>query len=121
MSFDTQTGVGSIAAEHPAATRVFARHGIDYCCGGGVALADSCAARRLNPTAVLEEIRLELRGPAATPAWNEEQILFPMMRHGQGPFAEGPGTASPSSRPSLHEHVHLEHIILFPQALAGRA
>ena len=35
MSFNAETTVGQIATDHPLATRVFARHKIDYCCGGG--------------------------------------------------------------------------------------
>ena len=34
----SEIGVGDLAAEHPLATRVFERYGIDYCCGGGTAL-----------------------------------------------------------------------------------
>ena len=30
------TPVGHVAATAPSSTRVFARHGIDFCCGGGV-------------------------------------------------------------------------------------
>ncbi|MBT5875614.1 MAG: DUF542 domain-containing protein, partial [Candidatus Latescibacteria bacterium] len=32
MSIALQTTVGKIATEHPLATRVFARHRIDFCC-----------------------------------------------------------------------------------------
>ena len=35
MSITVETTVGRIAAEYPLATRVLARHKIDYCCGGG--------------------------------------------------------------------------------------
>ena len=57
--------VGRIAAEHPLATRVFARHQIDYCCGGGRPLGEVCAAKGLDPDVVLEEIAMEI-GPAAS-------------------------------------------------------
>jgi regulator of cell morphogenesis and NO signaling len=55
------TPVGQIAAAAPLATRVFARHGIDFCCGGGVPLEAACADRDLQVDAVLEEIDGELR------------------------------------------------------------
>ncbi|MFV1959785.1 MAG: DUF542 domain-containing protein, partial [Planctomycetota bacterium] len=40
MTIDAQTPVGEVAAEHPLATRVFARYGIDFCCGGGRPLGE---------------------------------------------------------------------------------
>ncbi len=62
------TPVGDIAARHPSATRVFARPGIDFCCGGGVALRQACDSRGLAAAAVLAEIDEALsgaRGPQA--------------------------------------------------------
>ena len=53
--------VGEIATSHPLATRVFARHGIDFCCGGGVALGDACAKRGLDTAAVLTEIERTIK------------------------------------------------------------
>ena len=58
--------VGRLAAEHPLATRVFARHQIDYCCGGGRPLATPLQPRlnfsrgaviRFLFTALAEQIR----------------------------------------------------------------
>jgi regulator of cell morphogenesis and NO signaling len=58
--------VGQIAAHHPLATRVFARHGIDFCCGGGAALRTACESRGLETPAVLDEIRAEIAAPETT-------------------------------------------------------
>jgi regulator of cell morphogenesis and NO signaling len=52
--------IGRLAAEYPLATRVFARHKIDFCCGGGLPLADVCATKGLDPERVLDEIRTEI-------------------------------------------------------------
>jgi regulator of cell morphogenesis and NO signaling len=41
--FETTKTVREYALEIPAATRIFERLGIDYCCGGGKSLADACA------------------------------------------------------------------------------
>jgi regulator of cell morphogenesis and NO signaling len=41
--FDTTKTVSEYALEIPAATRIFEKLGIDYCCGGGKSLADACA------------------------------------------------------------------------------
>ena len=67
--------VGQIATEHPLATRVFARHGIDFCCGGGKPLAEVCARRNLDPSTVLAEIRDELAAPEyAEVRWDEAPL-----------------------------------------------
>ncbi len=56
--------VGKIAVEHPMATRVFGRHQIDYCCGGGHSLADACERGGIDVALVLRELREELQGTA---------------------------------------------------------
>lgn len=64
--------VGEIAAQHPLATRVFARHGIDFCCGGGMPLASACASRGLDAASLLEEIRAAIAAPEPEEeSWNE--------------------------------------------------
>jgi regulator of cell morphogenesis and NO signaling len=64
MNIQSDSQVGRIAAEHPISTRVFARYGIDYCCGGGIPLFAACASRGLDTERVMEEIQNEL-GPVA--------------------------------------------------------
>lgn len=59
MKIAAETPVGRIASELPIATRVFARHQIDFCCGGGRPLAEICEARRLDTNAILKEIEAE--------------------------------------------------------------
>lgn len=51
----TQT-LGDLATAYPAATQVFMRHKLDFCCGGGRKLADACRTAGLDPEAVIEEI-----------------------------------------------------------------
>ena len=68
MDITVESRVGDIAAHHPLATRVFARHGIDFCCGGGQALALACARRDLQPEPVVDEIRRELTGHVDEPS-----------------------------------------------------
>jgi regulator of cell morphogenesis and NO signaling len=62
------TPVGKIASEHPIATRVFARHEIDFCCGGGRPISEICEAKGLETTAILDEIETELSGADTSPA-----------------------------------------------------
>ncbi len=69
------TGVGALATKYPLATRVFDRHGIEFCCGGGRPLGDVCSEKGLEVDAVLAEIQREV---AATPApqvrWDQEPL-----------------------------------------------
>ncbi|MBD3868572.1 MAG: iron-sulfur cluster repair di-iron protein [Acidobacteria bacterium] len=75
MTMDTLTTVGEIATEHPLATRVFARHGIDFCCGGGVSLKEACETRGLDLDLVLAEIEKETgEGPNDTRRWDQEPL-----------------------------------------------
>ena len=43
MNIAGTTTVGELASKLPNATKVFAKYGIDFCCGGGVSLADACS------------------------------------------------------------------------------
>ncbi len=63
-ALDRETPIGHIAAEYPLMTRVFARHGIDYCCGGGRPLREACEAHDLDTETVLRELEQELEGTA---------------------------------------------------------
>jgi len=75
MNITADSKVGQIVAEHPLAARVFARHQIDFCCGGGRPLGDACARRGLDTAAVLTEITNELTtdGGSAT-RWDEAPL-----------------------------------------------
>ena len=60
MSITLETTVGPIASAYPLATRVFGRHPIDFCCGGGVPIGEVCRRQGLDPEVILEEIRHQL-------------------------------------------------------------
>jgi regulator of cell morphogenesis and NO signaling len=66
MEIQPESRVGEIAAHHPLATRILARHGIDFCCGGGVPLKQACEARGLSADSIVAEMRAELAGAPAT-------------------------------------------------------
>ncbi|HET6350385.1 MAG TPA: iron-sulfur cluster repair di-iron protein [Candidatus Krumholzibacteria bacterium] len=75
MTIDMETRIGKLAAEHPMATRVFARHQIDFCCGGGRSLEEVCREKGIDASAVLEEIRTELKAPdKREDNWNEASL-----------------------------------------------
>ncbi len=48
--------VGQLAAERPARARVFERFGIEYCCGGGKTLEESCQRRSVNVDEVVQAL-----------------------------------------------------------------
>lgn len=81
MTISTSTPVGRIAAEHPLATRVFARHGIDFCCGGGRPLAEACQARRVDAARVMEEIRGVLEAVPEKPERWDQAPLADLIDH----------------------------------------
>jgi len=81
MTIDTEEAVGQLAAEHPPATKVFARNDIDYCCGGGVSLRDACERRGLDPDVVLEEIQRELESPAPSEERWDDAPLEALVEH----------------------------------------
>lgn len=55
----TNTTVAELAITVPAASRVFRRYGIDYCCGGRKSLAAACEERSLDVEQVLAELDRE--------------------------------------------------------------
>jgi regulator of cell morphogenesis and NO signaling len=58
MTINTETTVGQLVAENPAAARVFEQAGIDYCCGGKQSLHDACSRAKMSTaemTALLEQ------------------------------------------------------------------
>jgi regulator of cell morphogenesis and NO signaling len=60
--------VGRLAARHPQATRVFARHRIDYCCGGALTLEEACERVGADVRVVADEITQEIARDAEVPS-----------------------------------------------------
>src|SRR5262249_55621651 len=56
MSLDTTKTVREVALNIPAATRVFEKLGIDYCCGGNKSLRQACSEANLSVQQVLESL-----------------------------------------------------------------
>jgi regulator of cell morphogenesis and NO signaling len=70
-----ETPVGELAVRIPAASRVFYRHHIDYCCGGKRSLAEACAKVGAAPEAVLGEIEAARRAAIqAEPDWSTRPL-----------------------------------------------
>jgi len=60
MNLDTAKTVREVALNNPAATRVFEKFGIDYCCGGNKSLEQACGEANLKIQQVLESLNLAL-------------------------------------------------------------
>jgi len=73
MSKNTKT-VREYALEIPAATRIFEKLGIDYCCGGGKSLVDACTAVGVSVDEVLDSLNADL-GSVSTSAARDWQAL----------------------------------------------
>jgi regulator of cell morphogenesis and NO signaling len=57
MNLDTAKTVREVALNNPAATRVFEKFGIDYCCGGNKSLEQACGEANLQIQHVLESLK----------------------------------------------------------------
>ena len=66
--------LADLAVTHPAAARVFYRHGLDFCCGGRRPLADACAERGIDPAALMADIAAEASAADADRRWDREPL-----------------------------------------------
>ena len=72
---DKSATVGELVTSHPAAMKIFQRHGIDFCCGGMKPLGEACAEHGVDAQAVLDEIRKqEIAAQAPTERWDEKPV-----------------------------------------------
>lgn len=54
--------LAQLAITIPAASRVFRRHGLDYCCGGKRSLREVCEERNLDTAQIVAELERESAG-----------------------------------------------------------
>lgn len=59
MTLMTGKTVRDVAVENPAATRVFERFGIDYCCGGNQGLEQACQRAGASLDEVIDSLEME--------------------------------------------------------------
>jgi regulator of cell morphogenesis and NO signaling len=77
MSMTTEKTVRELAVENPAATRVFEKLGIDYCCGGNQSLAQACRAANLPVDRVQDSLEMAEQTARATQKirdWQREPL-----------------------------------------------
>jgi regulator of cell morphogenesis and NO signaling len=82
MRAEATKTVRELALENPAATRVFEKLGIDYCCGGSKPLTEACAAAGASVEEVLRTLETSSRPFADDTGrdWQSEP-LSEMIRH----------------------------------------
>jgi regulator of cell morphogenesis and NO signaling len=66
--------VRELALENPAATRLFEKLGIDYCCGGNRSLEQACRAATLSTDEVIHSLESAERFEGAVPTARDWQI-----------------------------------------------
>lgn len=137
--------LGQVAAAHPAATHIFLRHRLDFCCGGAQPLEEACHEAGLDPETVIAEIGAELADVSAE-SWEQkspsELIDFILTRFHDALRRDLPGLleaaekvervhAEKSSCPhglfahlqrmdaEIHQHLGKEEQILFPAIQGG--
>jgi regulator of cell morphogenesis and NO signaling len=77
MSMTVEKTVRELALENPAATRVFEKLGIDYCCGGNKSLEEACRAANLSMDAVIDSLEMadhSVRAVQADHTWQTEPM-----------------------------------------------
>lgn len=140
------TTLAELATRHPAASRVFRRERLDYCCGGRRSLADACRERGLDATGLLREITEQPAEPGAD-HWSQRPVpelvdhiveryhetlrrefplLLEMARKVEAVHADKPDVPR-----GLHEHLMTMHLdvldhlakeeqVLFPLIRSGQ-
>ncbi len=139
--------LADLAVEHPAASRVFHRHGLDFCCHGRVSLRDACAKAGLDPQALLDELAHAADSAAAGPRPDQQPLpelvqhileryhadhreevprLVEMARRVERVHADkadcphGLAAHLEEMRDALEDHMLKEEHVLFPMILGGR-
>jgi regulator of cell morphogenesis and NO signaling len=78
MSMTAESTVRELALENTAATRVFEKLGIDYCCGGNKSLGDACRASNLCVDQVIDSLEMAEEAAHATKKdrnWQTEPLV----------------------------------------------
>lgn len=145
MTIDTT--LAELAVRLPAASRVFHRLGLDFCCQGRRPLGEACRTAGLNPAEVLRAIASEPQPSSERPPWaarplpelvahlleryhqplrDELPRLIAMARkvervHGSKPSCpRGLADHLEATQAELEAHLAKEEDVAFPAIAAGR-
>ncbi len=139
--------LAELAVTRAGASRVFHRHGLDFCCGGQIALSDACQRHSLDPQQMITEIVKEERADDTFERWDEQALdllvdhiltrfhdahrqelprLLEMARKVESVHADkascpkGLAAFLEHVAGELEQHMQKEEQILFPMIKAGR-
>lgn len=139
--------LADLAVTHPAASRVFHRHGLDFCCHGRRPLEEACSERGIASAEVVAEIAREEEQAGSLPRWDDRpipelvthivdhyhvrlRVELPELislaakverRHGEKPSCpRGLRAHLEAVHRAVLDHLAKEEQILFPMILAGR-
>lgn len=73
FQLDSSVTLANLAANLPAASRVFHRHRLDFCCGGQRSLESACLSKGIDPALVMGELEAEVAEPEDR-AWAEAPL-----------------------------------------------
>ncbi len=143
---ETSSHLSRIATTRPAASRVFHRHNLDFCCGGERSLEDACRKAGLDAGQIAAEIEAEETPPGGDVRWDQRPLaelvdhilaryhepLRPELArlvemaekvervHGEKPHApHGLTRHLRNIAAEVEEHLEKEEQILFPAIQAG--
>lgn len=147
LPLQPESTLADLAVAYPAASRVFRRHGLDFCCHGRRPVSEACAERGLDSQALLSEVAAESRAAGDVESWadrpvpaiverivgwyharlrTELPLLLQMARKVEAVHAEkesvprGLAAHVESLSRELIDHLDKEEQGLFPQLLSGR-
>ena len=143
----SQRTLADLAVADPTATRVFQQHGLDFCCGGRVSLAEACEKAGLDVAQISTELEAAAALTTHEASWAEAPLddlvkhllerfhadhreevprLIAMAQKVESVHAERADCPKGLARhlsvmmESLEDHMQKEEEILFPAIEAGR-
>ena len=143
-----KTTLADLAVTFAGASRVFHRHGLDFCCHGNVSLNQACEKRALDSRAIVAEIEKEEHNKDSSFQRWDEQPMDTLIDHILARFHEshrkeiprlaemanrvekvhaekpscpkGVGRVLEEMQAELESHMQKEEQILFPMIRGGR-
>ncbi|MEW6071520.1 MAG: iron-sulfur cluster repair protein YtfE [Planctomycetota bacterium] len=139
--------LAELAVLRPGASRVFHRHGLDFCCHGRIPLREACARRELAVEALVAEIEAEAQPGEASVRWDEKPLpelinhilsryherhreelprLLAMARKVEAVHADkassprGLAALLEEAHGAMESHMQKEEFVLFPLIRSGR-
>ena len=91
QAIQPQKSVGQLASTLSGASRVFFRHGLDFCCGGHVSLEEACGKAGLDTDSVIAEIQDEASKPGGFERWDTRplpEVIDHILEHYHEPHRQ---------------------------------